>query len=512
MALDFFGVTLSGKIRQFPKGPGAPAKEIDLWVEPQETANVSKDELGALSYVSQINIEYRLGENCNISLVLTPPYEDGLRFLQSDLIRYGVGQLQVQIGYTTGTKTGGGATTLVNLPFTGFLQYPQVSIGTDMTITLTALGIGYQMHNVGGAEDKTFPKGTTWAEAVEQTLKKYVNTSPGSAGINIDNLYKHVDPKVRGGDGDAGTFFKAPPADTKQTKSGADAPAGTINKGPRNDWWFVKETIENFGFDIIIWGNDCFVVEKTSSFYINFGPAQRKHFILRGNTDPERNMYPIMSFSTPTQGVWMAPGIGNLRMQDFPKGKEKKQKDPVKCEVNAKNTQHGASQGSGIIDKILGEFLTSLDKGPDGEGEIHGTMRWPGNPERTRQCRKATGHWKDGQMYEGIHGNFQTLGVPDLRPGEAVQVGGFEAYNIKTGKPIDPEIALFNGVWGVIVVRHSVGVGGWTTNFEAVKGIFETLEGVKKKQQRQNAKNKEVPDKDQSLTKTVEPKKADGSK
>jgi hypothetical protein len=33
-------------------------------------------------------------------------------------------------------------------------------------------------------------------------------------------------------------------------------------------------------------------------------------------------------------------------------------------------------------------------------------------------------------------------------------------------------VALFNGVYGVVVVKHSIGVGGWETSFEATLNYF----------------------------------------
>jgi hypothetical protein len=102
MAIDFFGVRLAGRIRQFAANSGSgTGRVVDLWTENQDS-ELTKD-LGALAFVSEVNVKYKLGENAEISLVLTPPFEDALKFMQSELVRFGTGRLEVELGYTTGT-------------------------------------------------------------------------------------------------------------------------------------------------------------------------------------------------------------------------------------------------------------------------------------------------------------------------------------------------------------------------------------------------------------------------
>ena len=40
------------------------------------------------------------------------------------------------------------------------------------------------------------------------------------------------------------------------------------------------------------------------------------------------------------------------------------------------------------------------------------------------------------------------------------------------GNPGLADVALFNGAYGVISVKHSIGVGGWTTSFAATLNYF----------------------------------------
>lgn len=463
MAIDFFGVTLSGRIRQFPKGITGKSRVIELWTEPQESQN---SDLNALAFVSQITVDHKFGDNAIIALVLTPPYEDGLALLQSDIIRFGTGRLEIEFGYSTGTSTGPGATTFKQLPFSGFLQKPDVSIGNDITITLNAHGVGYQMNVIGGTESKAFPKGTTWAQAVESTLKKYIQEDGSSTSLSIKNLYSSIpEQKKNRTTGDA--FFREPAALTGKFKPGAKAPSGVITKGPRNDWWFVRETVESFGYDLVIYGNEVTIIDKTAYLTTSLGreSATRKHFMLRGNVDPTRNMFPILSFTSSSDGAWLAPGVGKLQLIDWPDNKKKKE-EPESAEVSANTVENSAGGDGGKVGKNV-PVDNDADLSVAGD-VIQAGANFPGNPSYERYVRLAEAHWKDLQMSKGIVGEIASMGVPDLRPGEKVQVSGFEKF----GANADPERALFNGMYGVQTVRHQVGVGGWATSFTGTIGAF----------------------------------------
>ena len=486
MAIDFFGVKLSGRIRQFPRGSSIKGRVIELWTKPQST---NMFDLRALAFISQVTVEYTFGENVKLAMVLTPPYEDGLALLQSELVRFGVGRLEVEFGYTTGTSTGGGATSFTQLPFSGFLQQPDVTIGKDITITLNAHGVGYQMNVIGGTESKAFPNGTTWAQAVEMTLRKYVMEDGGAKSLEIDNLYSDVPAEQRASD----PFFKEPAVTVEQTKPDAPAPVGIITKGPRNDWWFVRETIENFGYDLQIFGNEIRVVEKTGYFDLGIGgKTGRKKFLLRGNVDPTRNMFPILNFSSSSATAWITPGVGKMLMSDYSVGKKPSFNEThagsesssagaegkVTHAVDVADFEIDAVSASNIsaeafsqtfgdddfeVDSVSGSDLSAAHQAE----VVQAGANLPGDPNDLNDRRKAASEWKSKQMIDGIVGEFTTLGIPNLRPGEAVEVSGFEKFGDLSG-----EGALFNGIYGVQAVRHQVGVGGWTTTFTGTIGAF----------------------------------------
>jgi hypothetical protein len=488
MAIDFFGVKLEGRIYQFAKGDAVKKtadarKVIDLWLAPQTSANVV--DLGVLAFVSEINVKYKLGENAEISLVLTPPFEEGLVFLQSDIIRFGTGRLEVLLSYSTGSITGGGATSNYALPFSGFLQKPDVSIGSDIVITLHALGVGYQLNIVGNeGSEKDFESTDSYAEAVRKTLKKYTQKGAGE-GLKIDNLYKYID-----GDDEErkkkDPFFNVPQAPTvtnTQTKTKSNPKTkskfpdvatvpGVVIKGPRNDWWFVKETVTNFGYDLFIKGDEIFICSKTKWMEqaINGENQGRKQFLLRGVVDPTRNMFPILSFQSPTTAVWLQPGIGKLVARDVDVNKQ----DDAGVSHTAEDSTVGITRAKRGMDPS--KYQTA-----DGSPAAVGIG--PGDPADPEVQKKIEAHWTDMNMDAGIQGVFTTLGIPGLIPGESVDVSGFEpvafAPGAVTAEGFDP---IFNGVYGVIEVNHKIGVGGWETSFLGCMGFFpENLTNIRDK-------------------------------
>jgi len=487
MALDFYGVSLSGRIRQFATGSGSGGgKIVDLWVTPQTTELFG--DIGALAFVSEVDVKYKLGDNAELSLVLTPPFEDALKFLQSDLVRFGNGRLEVILEYTTGTFTGSGAITKTTLPFTGFLQKPDVNIGSDITITLHALGVGYQMNVVGGVETEPFPEGFSYADAIRDTLKKYITHDGSSSALSIDHLYDYISEEKKSG-ATADSFFKKPP--TKSVTGGGeevDAISGgrvdnnpaRIWKGPRNDWWFVRETLNNFGYDLFIQGSEIFVVEK--SFWITnaFGQKgkNRKQFMLRGAVDPTRNMYPILSFSSPTTAVWLQPGVGRLYKFDVDVNK----KDEAGKTNSASGDQTEIARGgeTGNPADFFKAIVPTIVKAADDLAAAAnyvlkaGGRMLPGDPVDHENEAQLKAHWVDLNMKDGVQGQFTTIGVPDLVPGEAVQVSGFELMpGTKSGPGTpDKDSAVFNGVYGVIEVNHKIGVGGWETSFMAITNVL----------------------------------------
>lgn len=525
MGLDFFGVFLEGKIRTFDSTSGE-AQVFDLWIDQPEPSASLPAELKALSYVSQINTEMRLGMNTKISIVMTPPFEEALAFLDSRLIQWGVGQLSVTFGYKTGSGAGN-----VAGPFNGLIQKPAVQVGADITITLNALGVGYALNLIGGSDPRVFTN-KSYADVVKILLAEVVK----GHGVKLDGIYDDFDDESDG-TGKSDVFFQRPAPETskgsaysgpagaskrdaeiaalrkksdaeiasikvllaKETKKSkrnqtkidefnkrideellaevlredkvrikyaADQEPGPINIGPRNSWWYIHETLRQHGKELLIKGDEVKVV-ASENWLKKIGPTAggfRKHFQLRGETDPNRNIFPILQFTSPTTAVYLNPGMGKIAMQDIPN--DKSRKNSVK-QVHDDSNSPATTTGGGAPDT---ETI-----GPTATKPLDATKNHPGNPHDPVQVQRAKAEWKRLRMEGGIRAKVTTLGIPTLLPGEVVQISGFlprgeiGEMDPKTKKPAR---GLFDGAYGVIKVNHSVGNGGYITTFESVSNFY----------------------------------------
>ena len=451
MSLDFYGVTISGRIRTFPKlATGSPVV-YELWLDPNSGRPPDPEVPLALSFVQEVSVEINLGFNSKISLLLAPPFDEAMKLLNSPLIKWGVGHLEVMIGYTTGQQgTSGG---LVSLPFSGLIQKPDVSIGSDINITINALGVGFALNQTGGVKEEIFDEGSSSADAIMKVLSKYT-----SGGLDISRLFEGMD--------SSHSIFNIP-------KNGR-----RIIKGDKNDWWFVYDLLREHGLDMFVHSDRINLVKggeervRESLRILNpdewmFGKPGRT-FVLRGQIRPEREIYPILDFTSPTAHVWLVPGVGMQVMRDISAGGEVQEKVFDDTTVGPARTGNGAINTSGP---------TSIASVPQEHGR-----NYPGNPESMEHAGSA--EYKNQAYRTGIHVEILTLGIPDLKPGEMVEVLGFST---ESGKP-----GIFDGLYGVTEVRHNIGAGGYTTWFRGIGNFYPQVFGNAANAKNPNPYNKDI--------------------
>lgn len=442
MALDFFGCYIAARIKTF--NPIGGQTEFELWNP--ATAGRLPPQLAALnnlSYVSEVQVEVMMARNSRVSLTMTPPYDDGLEIINSPLIQWGVGSLQLQVGYTTGDGSVGAMRSFV---YGGLLQKPDVSIGSDITITLNALGVGYALSTANNANGRHFEPGTTPAEAIEAVLKDYTNFD--ISGIWADfGLAKNQSAKGASVDHD---LFKPVLGEKVQDKNSFDVQQVlSIEVGPRNDWWFVKETCEKYGLDIFIIGESVQVRDR-NAWLIKQPNNGVKRFVLRGGMDPSQLLFPALSLSSPTAAVWISSGVGEVLQQDV---KADKSGITTTGQVNKDNTKVSQTK-HGTYDQTQDVHGRTQDAG----------LNFPGNPD-TSALAYARGEFKNKNFKKGIQIEVDTIGIPDLIPGEVITIEG-------TSSKSSQGPGIFDGVYGVEKVIHNIGIGGYTTHFSALSNFM----------------------------------------
>lgn len=105
-----------------------------------------------LAFVSDMTVNLGIGEIPNISITLNPPYDIGMKFINSDLIEWSTSALEVQFGYADGPDG-----PVISPAFVGVIDVPDVSFGTDISISLNAKGTaGYYLATTGesGVKEK----------------------------------------------------------------------------------------------------------------------------------------------------------------------------------------------------------------------------------------------------------------------------------------------------------------------------------------------------------------------
>lgn len=135
------------------KNVGSPSEQVyDLWtpqgrggadtVQPVKLtgftgANGQLDDvvINTLSFVESVTVTLGLGYIPQMEVVLSPPFEEGRKLMESDLVDYISSDLTVTFGYYSGTLGSYQSPT-----FRGILQKPDISFGEEFTISFTAAG------------------------------------------------------------------------------------------------------------------------------------------------------------------------------------------------------------------------------------------------------------------------------------------------------------------------------------------------------------------------------------
>jgi hypothetical protein len=446
MALDLFGCYIAGKIKTFAGKEIGGQREFDLWTDSANGSALPSQlkALANLAYVSEVQIEVGMARNSRVSVTMTPPFEDALEIINSPLVQWGIGQLEVVIGYTT--PLNGNNAALRTLTYGGLLQKPDVRIGSDITITLNALGVGYALDTANSVNGRQFPAGTSPAEAVETVLKDYTE-------FVLDDLWKDFGLSKSQSARNSGVkhpFFQAPQSVKVKDSNGNDVQTPvTIEVGPRNDWWFIQEECKNYGLDLYVVGKNVQIKDR-NNWYVNQPNKGVKRFVVRGGMDPQSLLFPILDLSSPTTAVWLSAGIGEVLQQDVPADRKGPDSSGVN-KVTIDDQSNPINQtGQGTVDKTQKAFGRTQNFG----------LHFPGNPE-TAAIEYARGEFKNQNYKKGINIEVETVGIPDLVPGEVITVLGTESAS-SNGR------GVFNGDYGVVNVIHTIGIGGYSCHFKAI--------------------------------------------
>ena len=417
MALyDFSAPFVAARIRDrngntFPLWTNVGGSESNQPVVP------GAEELRSLAFLQEVQVELGLSHLPQITAQLSPPFHDGLRFLDSELVNAGGDNvIEIQLGYSSGT---GGAGAVLSPPFAGTIFAPDVTIDVDIQISLKAQGLGNPSEQDGVAVPA---EGETRAEFIERIAEG------AGRGLRVNFDEARQDSTVA---------------------SELDATANGIAQGGQSDWMMLWQMADRTSSWMYMVGDTIYWVprrrrltsgEPVRSYRLFEYPGGR----LQGaSLDSISNQLasselPILSFSCSTEGAWLR-GVHGMRVRDVNEQTREDQQEVVTEDENP--TPTGNDQASVGVESNEGlPFNTETGQG---------LQTMPGSPDNADAVAQVRAeHSRSGNL--GLQVEIETLGDPTIQPGDTVRLYG-------VGR-------RFEGLYAVFKVVHSIGVGGFSTN------------------------------------------------
>lgn len=441
---DFSAPFVASRIT-LPDGSAYP-----LWTNVGGTESVrpsvpGTENLKALAFVQEVQVRLDLSGLPQISVQMSPTFEDGMKFLDSPLANPRMqNRIEVQLGYTGGTDSG----PLLSPPFVASLQAPEVSIGMDVQITLKGRGLGRSAQVQGGRV--VGARGEKRWDIIERLVS---GSGGGRRTLEVDWSAVH----------DAGRQSEA----YRRLEESAEGYA----QGGRSDWLALWEMADLTLCVMNIIGPSepggparlRWLPRRGENFT---GPPTRRYrlFHLPGGrlqgeiTSPEfqegdaLSELPILSFSCNTEAVWSA-----LDYQDI-LGHGAELSDVNADDVRAESTTVTVEGQAAPVDSGEGaQTLPGTDELPEAP------LPLPGSPDNPDAVTRAGNDVEDGGAMS-VRCEIETVGDPGVMPGDIVLLAGL-------GRRFD------NRVYHVFELTHSIGAGGFSTNLVVQSNIDPPSEG-----------------------------------
>jgi len=372
--------------------------------------------LSSLPFVQSAAVELQLGDIAKIIVVLTPPFRDAQKFLSSELMEWGLSRLECQFGYTGGAPEG----VVLSPVFSGMILQPQIQLGTDVSVTLTAMGDG------GWQATNTAAVGTAVPE--KQSRKEIINT-----------LMKGPDGKRR-----------VEKVDYSEAERDSDCyyllnndPVGFVASG-ETEWFHIRQLAREARCYIMMTGNTLYLLPRTLK---SEEPGRTFTFYdhSSGKISPAKQVFPILSISSPTVANFLNSSARDYLLRDINANKED-DKQPI-SDTEAKL---GYTDANGTITPP-----TNPDT-PGAEG-TPGSTYPVGSPSDSATYNKGVSSLDTSKLTNGINVTVTSLGIPDLQPGEVVEVRGV--------------FSRLDSNYAILTVKHSLDSSGYQTEFTGISNV-----------------------------------------
>ena len=394
-----------------------------------------------LAILTEAQVEMNLGSFYTIQLTLSPPYDDAIAFMNSDLMTYPATFIRLRFGYIVD------GVPVTNSPeLIGELKEPDFSLGQEITLTLKA----------NAAFCSSLAKTTNSRRFVNQTRSDIValllaggGTPARPISLNFERMQRGIDDENR-----------APSEERKRL----DTPI-SYEQGGKSDLAAVKEILDqclcsfymrNDAQSPQVGAMEAVILDRNA----RFGADSAKEFRLFSNGQFSGEMYgkgvyPITSVSTQTKAIFLRNTLKGV-VQPQVDDKTKQSKVDVKnlnthATLKTKPVGPTGSPGGKVA---YAPKDSKASPGLDKKTGLGGDVVF-GDKNLGTQQSKIDGQSVNKSLDGGIKLSVESLGIPDLEPGQIVVVRGL-------GGRVD-------GKYSLLKVTHVIGASGFVTRWEGIQ-------------------------------------------
>lgn len=356
--------------------------------------------------VESVQVEIGMGLIGKVNVEIAAPFDLGLKLLESSLFAIG-SVLDVQIGYPRIGKF---------MPwFSTMTSKPSINLNPDDGLTATLNGEGGAFAADRGSSSETFTGSyeSIVREIAAQESNRWNLDIPSSTGED-DPLYVE---------------------------------RGEVSQANRTDWMFVQHICRLANYDAWITpdpefrGANLLRLRRRAD---SMAGKPRYTFIARGQCD-FINSFPILSFESSAEGVWLPPGSREVRAADVNIITRDASEVVVRPEDTDVPTLPGDTTSGEGAEEADGTVVATEPIPRDARGTGRRVIVPSHAPEEAAEALNSM--VTEARQHGGLNATFSSIGLPDLFPGEAIAMAG---------------LGIFSGNYIVESVSHSAAPGEWT--------------------------------------------------
>ena len=372
--------------------------------------------LTALCFVSEITVAVDLAGVPKITVVLTPPFEEGRKLLDSSVLEWPFSKIEVLLGYVGGS----------DVIYTGQMTTaPEFQMGTDISITLTGVGEG-GFNAAVSTEPAPLPRQTR-RDAMKALLgggvRGVISTLDDSAVALTSEAFDLLEEEV----------IISP--------AGYSSWALLTSLARQCRCWalFLDTTLTLIPYQVQLTG------PARRNFYFRDYPG--------GKLGIEAKAFPILSVSSDTAATLFFTGV----TQGLFQGDIQSATAAVSKRYITDKTAAPSKPGEGSSSPLSLNDVISVDP-ETGVISGQGLLQAPGSPDDAFAAGEAISDFDHKSARGlGIELTIETLGVPDLFPGDVIAVYG-------VGRRFDSTRTGRLGTnYAILALTHKIGDGFTTT-------------------------------------------------